>query len=174
MMQTCPGCGAPMRLEEGRDSFVCDYCKQVYVPEENEEGVRLLGVASTLQCPVCAAPLTEGSMARHSLLYCTHCHGVLVEVGEFIGLVGDLRAAAHAAVIPPRAPSSAQLQRHILCPRCHRPMDTHYYAGPGNVVIDDCASCELNWLDAGELQIIAHAPDHSYSNASQSISDYGV
>jgi Zn-finger nucleic acid-binding protein len=27
-------------------------------------------------------------------------------------------------------------------------------------VIDDCASCELNWLDAGELMTIVRAPDH--------------
>jgi Zn-finger nucleic acid-binding protein len=39
-------------------------------------------------------------------------------------------------------------------------MDTHYYAGPGNIVIDDCPSCELNWLDAGELMTIVRAPDH--------------
>jgi Zn-finger nucleic acid-binding protein len=152
-----------MRLEDGRDSFVCDYCKQVYVPDENEEGVRLLGTASALECPVCAVPLSEGSMARHWVLYGTHCHGVLVEVGEFTGLVGDLRAAAHGGVVTPHAPSGEQLQRRIRCPRCHQPMDTHDYAGPGNVVIDDCARCELNWRDAGELRTLAHAPHHSYT-----------
>jgi Zn-finger nucleic acid-binding protein len=40
-------------------------------------------------------------------------------------------------------------------------MDTHYYAGGGNVVIDDCSRCELNWLDAGELMSIVRAPGHS-------------
>jgi hypothetical protein len=51
-------------------------------------------------------------------------------------------------------------------------MDAHFYAGPGNIVIDDCSLCELNWLDAGELRTIAHAPDHSYSRVSETISDY--
>jgi Zn-finger nucleic acid-binding protein len=37
-------------------------------------------------------------------------------------------------------------------------MDTHYYAGPGNIVIDDCSFCHLNWLDYGELQRITRAP----------------
>jgi Zn-finger nucleic acid-binding protein len=37
-------------------------------------------------------------------------------------------------------------------------MDTHYYAGPGNIVIDDCSGCRLNWLDYGELARIIHAP----------------
>ena len=38
-------------------------------------------------------------------------------------------------------------------------MDTHLYAGPGNVVIESCDTCLLNWLDRGELMRIVHAPD---------------
>jgi Zn-finger nucleic acid-binding protein len=38
-------------------------------------------------------------------------------------------------------------------------MDTHYYAGPGNVIVDSCDTCSLLWLDRGELTRIAHAPD---------------
>ena len=39
-------------------------------------------------------------------------------------------------------------------------MDTHFYGGPaGNVVIDDCAACELNWLDKVELTRIVRAPE---------------
>ena len=36
-------------------------------------------------------------------------------------------------------------------------MDTHPYGGPGNIVIDNCAGCELNWLDYGELQRVGRA-----------------
>jgi Zn-finger nucleic acid-binding protein len=39
--------------------------------------------------------------------------------------------------------------------------DTHYYGGPGNVIIDDCSRCELNWLDNGELMTIVRAPHRS-------------
>ena len=35
----------------------------------------------------------------------------------------------------------------------------HIYAGPGNVVLDSCERCQVNWLDAGELRRIAVAPD---------------
>jgi Zn-finger nucleic acid-binding protein len=38
-------------------------------------------------------------------------------------------------------------------------MEAHFYAGPGNVVIDSCDQCSLNWLDHGELMHIVHAPD---------------
>jgi len=41
-------------------------------------------------------------------------------------------------------------------------MDTHYYAGPGNVIIDDCSQCFLNWLDHGELMRVVRAPDYSH------------
>ena len=41
-------------------------------------------------------------------------------------------------------------------------MDTHFYGGPGNVIIDDCSRCCVNWLDHGELMRIVHAPDRVY------------
>ena len=37
-------------------------------------------------------------------------------------------------------------------------MATHPYYGPGNVVIDTCETCELVWLDFGELKQIVDAP----------------
>jgi Zn-finger nucleic acid-binding protein len=161
-----------MRLVEGRDSFICDYCKQVYVPEENADGVRILGEASGFDCPVCSVPLVHASMARHRFLYCQHCRGTLVAMSEFSALIADLRAEAHGAIAIPRAPAPEELQRRRRCPQCHQTMDTHFYAGPGNVILDDCSRCELNWLDEGELRTIAHAPDHSYTRLSESISDY--
>ena len=163
-----------MRLEDGRDSLVCDYCKQVYVPEANDDGVRILGEPSALACPVCALSLVPASMAGHRILYCVHCRGSLIGVSEFGALVGDLRAEAHGATGEPHAPAPRELDRRIPCPQCGQTMDTHFYCGPGNIVIDDCARCELNWLDAGELRTIAHAPDHSYARDSQRISEYGT
>jgi Zn-finger nucleic acid-binding protein len=38
-------------------------------------------------------------------------------------------------------------------------MDAHFYAGSGKVIISDCEHCNLNWLDHGKLQRIAHADD---------------
>jgi len=161
-----------MRLEDGKDSLVCDYCKQVCVPQENHDGVRILGERSNLACPVCAVPLVHAAMARHRILYCAQCHGSLVAMPEFAALVGDLRVEWRHAEGNPHAPDPEELQRHVLCPQCRQPMDTHYYGGPGNVVIDDCSRCELDWLDAGELMSIARAPDHSYGPQSRAISDY--
>ncbi len=45
-------------------------------------------------------------------------------------------------------------------------MDTHSYAGPGNVIVDSCGTCFLIWLDRGELTRIAHAPDEDDNSSS--------
>jgi Zn-finger nucleic acid-binding protein len=38
-------------------------------------------------------------------------------------------------------------------------MEHHPYGGGGNVFLDTCESCSVNWLDRGELQRIVAAPD---------------
>jgi Zn-finger nucleic acid-binding protein len=37
-------------------------------------------------------------------------------------------------------------------------MDVHPYGGPGNIVIDNCPHCRLNWLDSGEFFRVVRAP----------------
>lgn len=34
----CPGCGAPMRLDDDKDFFTCDYCDNVFFPEPDDYG----------------------------------------------------------------------------------------------------------------------------------------
>ena len=36
-------------------------------------------------------------------------------------------------------------------------METHFYAGPGHVIVDSCENCSELWLDGGELMRIVHA-----------------
>ena len=160
----CPNCGAPMRLRDGDDYLRCDYCKTLYIPERNKDGVGLLGEMSELVCPICAVPLQHAVIDRHRLLYCTSCGGILISMPVFVSLVEHLHAQQSGAFEIPHLPDPQQLRRKIQCPRCKQRMDTHYYGGPGNVVIDDCSRCELNWLDSGELMRIARAPDHSLEN----------
>jgi len=161
----CPNCGAPSRLEEGRDSVACEYCKSVWAPERNEDGVRVFDEPAGISCPVCHVPLMHASIDGQRFLGCTRCQGSLIAMPVFVLLVQDLRARRGAlagpavGISPP--PDPRELERRILCPQCGNRMDTHYYAGGGNVVIDDCSRCELNWLDAGELMSIVRAPDHS-------------
>ena len=168
----CPNCGAAMRLRDGRDCLTCDYCQSISFPEKNEDGVRVLDDPSELSCPVCAVPLKHAINQAHQILYCTHCRGSLIPATVFVLLLQDLRAHRGDTEAIPHPPDPQELKRRIQCPQCHRDMDAHYYAGPGNIVIDDCASCELNWLDSGELMAIVRAPDHAYDPDSGSIWQY--
>jgi len=152
-----------MRPTENEDSLRCPYCRSVYTPLENEEGVRVLGEASKLACPVCATPLQEAAFASHRVLYCTSCEGMLVKMDDFVALITELRTEHSGAGHVQTAADPKGLERHIRCPQCGQPMDTHFYEGPGNIVIDDCSHCSLNWLDKGELMRVARAPDHFYA-----------
>jgi len=157
----CASCGASIHLADDSTLATCEYCGATCLPEKNDEGVRVFDQPSGLACPICRVPLFAATLARQRILYCTGCRGSLVPMPVFVVLIEALRAQRGDAteIAPP--PDAHQLDRATLCPQCGRRMDTHYYAGGGNVVIDDCSRCELNWLDAGELMAIAHAPDHS-------------
>ena len=161
----CPSCGAPMRLEPDKECLTCEYCRNIDFPEKNDEGVRVLGVPAGESCPVCRVPLLHAVVARERIRYCARCRGMLVRMDAFVTLIEELRSE-RAGVVIPRPPDRRDLDRKIDCPECHRRMDTHLYCGPGNVIIDDCSYCSLNWLDHGELMRIAQAPDRSYGEES--------
>ena len=154
----CPSCGAQMRVSG--DTFQCGYCKTVVVPEKNDEGITLLGDGPGDECPLCHVPLAQGSVAKTPLLFCSKCSGLLVSMDLFPELVDTLRAQQQASIPVGAVANPDDLRRHITCPHCRRPMDAHFYAGPGNVVLDSCDFCNLNWLDHGELMRIARAPDY--------------
>jgi Zn-finger nucleic acid-binding protein len=153
-----------MRLDDDKDYFLCDYCGNVFFPEPDDEGVRVLGEPVAEACPVCAVPLVHAALLGHRFLYCQRCRGMLIDVDTFVATIEDLRAHRETPAELPHGPDPHDLGRHIRCPQCHEEMDTHPYAGPGNVIIDNCERCEVNWLDYGELRRIVRAPDHQYIN----------
>jgi len=160
---TCSSCGAPMRLKHEADYFTCDYCRNVYFPEANADGVRVLEEPASEACPVCAIPLVQASMSGRRFLYCTRCHGALVAMEAFVGLTEELRSHRDTSSEGARQPDWNDLNRKASCPKCGHRMDTHPYYGPGNVIIDSCESCSVIWLDYGELERIVRAPDRHYS-----------
>lgn len=159
----CPNCGAPLRLTENDDSPRCEYCGTVYTPEKNDDGVRVLGETASLACPVCKVLLERAALAGRRILYCTRCQGILVAMTDFVAVLEELRSQrpGHGRIQPAADPKG--LQRHIDCPQCHQRMDTHFYEGPGNIIIDDCSRCSVNWLDKGELMKVVRAPGQDYA-----------
>jgi Zn-finger nucleic acid-binding protein len=80
----------------------------------------------------------------------------------------------HRDTMVQTAVDSSDLRRTVDCPQCQHAMEAHFYAGPGNVTIDSCDPCSLNWLDHGELMRIVHAPDERHSaHYASSASAYG-
>jgi Zn-finger nucleic acid-binding protein len=158
----CPACGAPIVLKPDTEGYKCDYCHAVFFPGEEEDGVQVVGeqpdAALSLACPVCSQPLVKAIIAKLPVLYCTECHGLLMRMGTLPDLTDALRATIPTPAVQ-TPPDPGDMKRAIQCPQCHRRMDTHFYAGPGNVIVDSCGNCFLLWLDRGELMRIVHAPD---------------
>jgi Zn-finger nucleic acid-binding protein len=138
--------------------MVCDYCGGEGVPPIDEDGVQVLGDTSK-PCPVCKTMLSNGLIELQALLYCSHCHGMLISMEKFLPLVDELRARRDrpAQYVAPRVDDSGRI---LQCPLCGRDMDDHPYGGGGNVNIDSCEGCAVVWLDGGELRRIIVAPDH--------------
>jgi len=82
----------------------------------------------------------------------------------FVAIVHNLRARGEGSAEAAHQPDWSEMDRRIPCPQCGQEMDTHPYGGGGNVVMEDCERCELNWLDHGELERIVQAPDREYAS----------
>ncbi len=89
---------------------------------------------------------------------------MLIGMDRFTVIVHNLRTRQEISVDASRQPDWSEMDRRIHCPQCGHEMDTHAYGGGGNVIIEDCENCSLNWLDANELERIAQAPDREYAS----------
>jgi Zn-finger nucleic acid-binding protein len=150
-----------MRVKSDMVSFRCEYCLSVYIPEMSDDGVRELDEQADEQCPLCNLQLVQAVLAKTPILYCKKCGGMLVSMGALEDLIAELRESeGKPSGAKPSVYDPDELRRIIHCPHCHRRMEAHLYAGPGNVVIDSCEECAMIWLDRGEARRIASAADH--------------
>jgi Zn-finger nucleic acid-binding protein len=149
-----------MKLKADMESYKCEYCQSVYLPEKNDDGVRVLDESVGLNCPLCNLPLVHAVLAKVPIIYCTGCRGMLIPMPALEPLIEQVRASGGVEAVP-SAPDKEDLRRTIDCPQCHRHMDEHFYGGPGNVIIDSCEECSLIWLDHGAITRIASAADVS-------------
>jgi Zn-finger nucleic acid-binding protein len=99
----------------------------------------------------------EATLGDERILYCQECKGMMVTMGSFLELVDVLRTQISPGTVLAQTPDPEELRRRIDCPVCRKTMDTHTYGGPGNVVMDSCETCLMNWLDHGEMRRIAAA-----------------
>jgi len=137
-------------------SLVCDHCGSLGEPALVPYDLETIG-ESTVACPHCATALADARIEGCPVRYCASCHGLLVEMRHFVTLCDAVRAreAGSGVALPLRQRPG---ERVLTCPICGQPMLDHLFGGPGNLVLDTCERCQVNWLDPGELQRIARAP----------------
>lgn len=151
----CSNCGAPLQADKARGLFACTHCGSVQPQPAIIVNLDVTGTSAST-CPACAVPLAIGRLDGHPLLVCERCRGMLIEMTHFVSVIDAARAREEQrGVVQPREQNPGE--RHISCPHCGEPMLNHVYGGPGNIVIDTCERCHVNWLDPGELRRIARA-----------------
>jgi Zn-finger nucleic acid-binding protein len=146
----CTACGGPLKPNPINDSLICEYCKSVYYPDKNADGVVVTGEAKDEPCPVCAIPLAQAVLERLEICYCSRCRGMLILMRSFPELIDALQAKNPGKVDIP-AVDPAELQRRLTCPHCHKPMIVDFYPAATNVVMGSCEACALNWIDHGKM-----------------------
>ena len=157
----CRNCGGAMELFATRGYFFCRYCGTFHFPETaSDQGVRVLAESrEPLPCPICRTTLSSAVLDEtHAIHYCQTCRGALMARGTFADVVQSRRAWATEPPGPPVPLRQDELTRKVKCPKCGALLNTHPYYGPGNVVIDSCAACDVIWVDFGELKQIVDAP----------------
>jgi Zn-finger nucleic acid-binding protein len=150
-----------MELFARRRYYFCRYCGTFHFLESPEaDGIRVLTMPATaLPCVRCAGKLSIAQLDdAHEVQYCATCRGALMPRPTFADVVYARRTWATGRPETPLPLDPEELQRAVKCPACAARMSTHPYYGPGNVIMDSCDSCNLVWLDFGELKRIADAP----------------
>ena len=155
VVPNCVNCGAPMQIDAVEGALACGHCGS----KEQAPGIVQdvdIGATSERMCPACVTALSQAKLDGLPLLVCQCCQGMLIRMEHFVSVIEVARAREERSRgVAPRRQSPGD--RTLRCPFCGEPMLSHLYGGPGNLVIDTCEPCHLNWLDPGELRRIARA-----------------
>lgn len=156
----CANCGAPMTLFRERDYYYCEHCQSYHFPNLDMDGLRVLGEnPEGIHCPRCQVALNLITYDDFFQGYqCPKCLGLLFNRTTFREAIDFHRSRAKGPPEPFSHFGPNELNRVTYCPGCQKKMETFQYNGPGNIIIDTCHTCDLIWLDYGELQKVVNAP----------------
>lgn len=150
----CRQCGAPMKVEEGKNVFHCDYCGCYHFSDKNLDGVALLDEASPYDCPSCGRTLAAAVVNHVRIYSCPNCRGNLIPQSKMHPILRRAKLSDILFEEMTNPPDLSELDRILECVSCRKPMDVYPYGGAGNILIQGCARCGLIWLDFGELSRI--------------------
>ena len=162
MNQQCSKCSQQMQPVYGQDHLTCYGCNTFFFPPSKTNGldtVQLSAKETGFLCPKCPdESLKVGTILSTQVACCGNCRGFVVDSGSFGFLAMALRESYKGPEDKPLMVDQNALAERTNCPACYQPMHAHPYHGPGNSVINSCVSCQLTWLDHGELGTIIRAP----------------
>lgn len=141
--------------------MVCTFCHTVQAPPDTSDVIDRVQCLSTplgVHCPVCDDELEAALIDSVPACYCPSCRGLLIKNSEFRQVVESRRAAYAGPDVAATLPHPVELDRRIQCPTCHQKMEVHPYYGAGRAIIDSCSSCQLVWIDMGELTSLEQTP----------------
>jgi len=153
METNCKNCGATLALEHFADRLACNYCGTLHMPSIREDAdIRVVeGPPAAVACPVCQDPLANAAIGEWTFHFCSRCRGLLLFGEDLLNVIVYARRDSAEPFRDPEPIDPAELERSLKCPDCEAAMSAHAYYGPGDIVIDSCASCDRVWLDGGEL-----------------------
>jgi Zn-finger nucleic acid-binding protein len=152
----CRNCGAALEPIGGRSCCHCSYCGAFDFLKGNEDGITVIGEATKHSCPVCAKALASAAIEGFTVGYCENCHGILTTNPRFTAILARRRDKVKESSSIPQPFGKDEFRRRVNCPNCKNPMETYPYGGGGHVMVDSCYPCTLIWLDAGEMDVLAH------------------
>ena len=161
----CKQCGAPLSVEDGQDIFHCPYCGSYDFPDPNQDGVALLDELSPYFCPLCEQSLVSAVVQNVRILSCPHCRGILIAQSKMLPILRQAKPSTPLGEDGPNLQNKTELKRTVACPSCRKMMAVYPYGGPGNIIIQGCAQCQMIWLDFGELSRIVRSYSEMYNQS---------
>ena len=151
-----------MNQVHGQTHFHCSGCNTFAFAnaiDQTLESIQSTGTETDFTCPKCVTTQLEvGTIAGTQVAFCGICRGYVIDSGSFGFLATSLRQGYTGPDDKPVLIDQAALNEKVNCPACQTNMHAHPYYGPGNSVINSCSTCQLTWLDHGELSTIIRAP----------------
>jgi Zn-finger nucleic acid-binding protein len=105
-------------------------------------------------CPRCQTAMNAVNIGTTSLLECSRCEGIWVDVDTLNQISADREKQALVAGAPTAAGEDLQLEtniRYVPCPVCHELMNRDQFAHCSHVIVDVCKPHGI-WFDKDELR----------------------
>jgi Zn-finger nucleic acid-binding protein len=165
----CPACGASVSSEATRCDFcgvalatvACPFCFGMmfagakFCSHCGAKGDRSeVAGRETLLCPRCQVDMKTVTIGTISLLECSRCEGIWIDVDSLRQICDERekQAAVLGMPGPPDQPLGLEKQiRYVPCPVCRELMNRVNFAHCSHVIVDVCKA-HGTWFDKDELR----------------------